>query len=501
MTDAIDTTSLRGFAPRGDVVQKAVPITADRLSAAAGSPRVWMMRYRLVLLAVDVVAMTTSTAIGYGLRFGTGPAPHNYLAYAAGIVVGWLLALQNAGGYDIRHLATGATEAKIVLRATAVTVSVLATYCYATKTEMARGFVVGVIPVGVILLFIGRALTRQFVNYRRRNGEWVHRILAVGTTESVHHLLEVTERATGAGLNVVGVCVEDSPKGAVIGAGVEVVGGVRDAAATAQLIDADVVAVTSSGLGPRGVRELGWELEGTGRGLVIAPALTEIAGPRVRVSPVEGLPLVWLEQPQLGRLPRLMKRSLDLVVGVLMTLVALPFLLVVAIAIKLDSRGPVFYRQRRLGVHGSEFMVLKLRTMFVDADARRVDYLQLNDSDGGGVLFKMRRDPRITRVGRLLRQFSIDELPQLLQVVTGRMSLVGPRPLAVEDSTYTGSARRRLLVRPGLTGLWQVSGRSDLSWDDAVRLDLYYVENWSLGVDIGILARTILAVVRRTGAY
>ncbi len=179
----------------------------------------------------------------------------------------------------------------------------------------------------------------------------------------------------------------------------------------------------------------------------------------------------------------------------------MPVLLISAAAIKLNSRGPVFFRQRRLGVHGTEFTVLKLRTMFVDAESRRDHILELNEQDGGGVLFKIREDPRVTRIGKLLRQFSIDELPQLLHVITGRMSLVGPRPLAAADSTYTGAARRRLLVRPGLTGLWQVSGRSDLSWDDAVRLDLYYVENWSLGGDLGILARTIFAVLRRSGAY
>jgi lipopolysaccharide/colanic/teichoic acid biosynthesis glycosyltransferase len=210
---------------------------------------------------------------------------------------------------------------------------------------------------------------------------------------------------------------------------------------------------------------------------------------------------MWLEQPQLGRVPRTIKRSLDLVGGLVLLLCALPMLLVAACAIKLNSRGPLVFRQRRLGVHGSEFMVLKLRTMYVDAEERREHVLELNEQDGGGVLFKIRQDPRVTRVGRFLRQFSIDELPQLIHVITGRMSLVGPRPLAAADSTYTGSARRRLLVRPGLTGLWQVSGRSDLSWDDAVRLDLYYVENWSLGGDLGILARTIFAVLRRHGAY
>jgi exopolysaccharide biosynthesis polyprenyl glycosylphosphotransferase len=342
---------------------------------------------------------------------------------------------------------------------------------------------------------------RGLARRRRVDGGWCYRILAVGTTESVQHLIEVTDRARGAGLKVVGVCVEDSPRDTEVAAGVRVVGGVQDAAEAAAHIDADVVAVTGNGIGPSSVRRLGWSLEGSGRGLVMAPALTEIAGPRVHVSPVEGLPLFWLEQPQLGRLPRVLKRSLDLVGATVLLLVALPVLLVTAVLVKTTSSGPVLFRQRRLGVHGREFTILKFRSMYADAEAQRAVVIDQNEQDGGGVLFKIRRDPRVTPVGRWIRRLSIDELPQLVNVITGSMSLVGPRPLAAIDSTYTGAARRRLLVRPGITGLWQVSGRSELSWDDAVRLDLYYVENWSLGLDFSILVRTIFALLLRRGAY
>ena len=328
-----------------------------------------------------------------------------------------------------------------------------------------------------------------------------YRILAVGTSDSVHHLFDTTVRAKNAGLKIVGACVEDAAVGTTIATGVPVVGGVLDAAKHAAEVNADVVAVTGSGLGPRGVRELGWQLEGTNRGMVLAPALTEIAGSRVHVSPVEGLPLVWLEQPQLGRVPRIVKRTVDVLGGLLALTLASPVLLVTAIAIKATSRGPVFFRQKRLGINGTEFSILKFRSMYADAEQRRQELLELNEQDGGGVLFKIRSDPRITRVGKWIRKFSIDELPQLVHVVSGTMSLVGPRPLAAIDSTYTGSARRRLLVRPGVTGLWQISGRSETSWDDAVRMDLYYVENWSLGLDLSILLRTVYAVLARKGAF
>ena len=468
----------------------------------AGLAPLWAVRYRIGLVTIDLCAIITATVFGFAVRFGSldsGASARSFLFLALIICLGWIVALQAAGGYEIRHLASGPEEAKRVLRASAVTVSVLAIACYATKIQVARGFVVGVIPAGVVLLLIGRAAIRSVVTARRKRGEWSNRIVAVGTRDSVQHLLDVTRRAPGAGLMIVGACVEDAEAGSELAPGVPVLGGVRDAARAAEQIRADVVAVASSGLGPRAVRELGWELEGTGRGLVMAPALTEIAGPRVHVSPVEGLPLFWLEQPQLGRLPRLVKRTLDLVGASLLLLLALPVLMTTALAIKMTSRGPVFFRQRRLGTNGTEFMILKFRSMYADAESRRD--LELNEQDGGGVLFKMRRDPRVTPVGRIIRALSIDELPQLVHVVTGTMSLVGPRPLAAIDSTYTGSARRRLLVRPGLTGLWQVSGRSELSWDDAVRLDLYYVENWSLGLDVSILGKTILAVLGRKGAY
>lgn len=482
------------------------PAARDQPELASGAHRPsWTTRYRAALIALDAAAIVLAVVAGYVFRFAAdlfSAAPTlNYLVYGGALAIIWMVALQYAGGYEIRHLATGPTEAKVVVRASAIAVSVLAIYCYATKTQVARGFVVAVVPFGIVLLLAGRASARWFVNRRRRNGEWVHRILAVGTTDSVRQLLEVTERAPRAGLRIVGACVEDSGVGEEIGSAVRVLAGTRDAAAVAQRIDADVVAIASGGLGSHGVRELGWALEGTGRGLVIAPALTQIAGPRVHVSPVEGLPLMWLDQPQLGRLARALKRSMDLIGGLFLLLLALPVLLVAAFAIKVDSKGPLFYRQRRLGLNGTEFTMLKLRSMYDGSDQVRDSLLDRNEQAGGGVLFKLRRDPRMTTVGKVIRRFSIDELPQLAHVISGRMSLVGPRPLAARDSTYDGAARRRLLVRPGLTGLWQVRGRSTLSWEDSVRLDLYYVENWSLALDLTILCRTIIAVLTRAGAY
>ena len=250
---------------------------------------------------------------------------------------------------------------------------------------------------------------------------------------------------------------------------------------------------------PGELRRLAWQLEGSGVDLVVAPQLTDIAGPRVHIRPVEGLPLLYVEEPTLSGVGWLFKNLLDRFVAALGLLLFSPVMVAVAIGIRAGDKGPVFFRQRRVGREGKIFSVWKFRTMYVDAEERRATLVDQNESDG--LFFKIRDDPRVTPFGRFLRASSLDELPQLINVLLGEMSLVGPRPLPAEDGDYLGDVRRRLLVRPGITGLWQVSGRSDLSWDDAVRLDLYYVDNWSLTFDLTIMWKTIGVVLRSKGAY
>ena len=256
----------------------------------------------------------------------------------------------------------------------------------------------------------------------------------------------------------------------------------------------------SSGLTSASVRRLAWALEGSGVDLVVGTAFTDVAVPRIHVRPVSGLPLLQLAAPEFAGGRRLLKRTLDVVASALGLVILSPLLAATALAVRLTSPGPAFFCQQRIGLGGRPFTLYKFRSMTVDAESRRAELLQHNVSDG--VLFKMPDDPRVTRVGRLLRRTSIDELPQLVNVLRGEMSLVGPRPpLQSEVEQYEDDVHRRLLVRPGLTGLWQVSGRSDLSWSEAVRLDLYYVENWSGALDAEILWRTVFAVLRGEGAH
>jgi exopolysaccharide biosynthesis polyprenyl glycosylphosphotransferase len=267
-----------------------------------------------------------------------------------------------------------------------------------------------------------------------------------------------------------------------------------------QEIGADTIAVCGpASLESYELRKLAWQLEGTGLDLVVVPQVTDVTGPRIHVRPVDGLPLLTVEEPTLSGLSLVAKAALDRLTALLGLLVLSPVLLGIALAIKLTDKGPVMFRQTRIGYQGKAFKVWKFRTMYTDAEQRLAELRDRNESDG--LLFKMRDDPRVTPIGRHLRALSLDELPQLINVLLGQMSLVGPRPLPTEDDDYQGDVRRRLLVRPGITGLWQISGRSELTWDDAVRLDLHYVDNWSLAYDLGILWRTVSVVLTRRGAY
>jgi exopolysaccharide biosynthesis polyprenyl glycosylphosphotransferase len=372
---------------------------------------------------------------------------------------------------------------------------------YVAKIEVSR-FAVGVaLPGATLLTLIGRFCARKVLHRARSRGLALNRMLVVGNLNDVVELVTAVRREPHAGLLPVGVCLtRRSGRMDVPGPPIPVLGGLGDVLSAVNRLDADMVAVCSSrGVSADGMRRLAWELEGTGVDLVVAPALTNIAGPRVHVRPVAGLPLLHVEEPVFRGAGQLAKSTFDRVAALLLLVLLSPLLLGAALLIKLSSPGAVFFRQERIGYKGDPFRVWKFRTMYADAEARLAELLEHNETDG--LLFKIQDDPRITPVGKWLRRFSIDELPQLFNVLVGEMSLVGPRPLPTKAEDYEGDVRRRLLVRPGITGLWQVSGRSDLPWEDAVRMDLYYVDNWSLIFDFEILWRTVFAVFRASGAY
>jgi exopolysaccharide biosynthesis polyprenyl glycosylphosphotransferase len=465
--------------------------------------RVWRSRWTAGLVATDVALLSAALVAALVRRFGVDSATAtagglSYAMIAVAIGLGWSLSLASAGAYETRHLGTGAEEYKRVAVGTLQLWAAVAIGCYSAKLQVARGFVVVALPLGLLLLLAGRLIARRALVAARSRGLSLHRVVVVGDRPAVAALAVELRREKAAGFSVVGACLAEP--GARFRAADElpVLGTLEEIPAIIRRHGADTVAVASA-VPAETVRRLAWELEGSGVDLVVAPSVVDVAGPRVSVRPVAGMPLLHVDEPEFTGGKRVAKVVLDRLLAGVAVLALAPLLLPVGLAIRLGSPGPALFTQVRIGRDGREFRVVKFRTMYADAEARLAELAGRNET--GGLLFKITEDPRITPVGRLLRRTSVDELPQLFNVLRGDMSLVGPRPLPVKDIDFTGDVRRRLLVRPGITGLWQVNGRSQLSWEDSVRLDLYYVENWSIALDVTILARTAGAVLRGTGAW
>ncbi len=450
-------------------------------------------------------AVLISIAVGAGVFLRWGEPHHVSIANAAiAFVLAplWLGLLAASRAYERQRINVGTEQFKAIFEASVRMAALVAFLSYATDTDVSRGFFLLALPGGFLALIVGRLAARTWLHQARRSGRCVHRVLAVGHAADIEHLVAQLQKRDAHGLRVVAACTSARPDGdGQLVAGVPILGSPTDARSAAAQVRADTVAVTSSGvLGRQGLRRLAWQLEGSDTGLLLTPELTDVAGPRVNVRPVGALSLLQVSEPKFSSAGKLFKAAFDRVVAALALLVLSPVLLAIAVWIKLDSRGPVLFRQTRSGIDGEPFRLVKFRSMVPAAEELLIDLTGSNE--GSGVLFKIRRDPRVTRAGRVLRRLSLDELPQLWNVVTGQMSLVGPRPpLPSEVEKYGHDVRRRLLVKPGLTGLWQVSGRSELSWEESVRLDLYYVENWSFALDVMILARTVTAVIAGRGAY
>ncbi|MEU9886690.1 sugar transferase [Sphaerisporangium sp. NPDC051011] len=480
-------------------------MTATSLSrpvTAASAPS-WVGRYQRRLVAGDALVVCAVVVGSYGGRFGWRPPVMAGVPYhLVGLVIAaaWLLCLHQTRSYDGRMLGYGIDEYRRVANGSLYLAAFVGITCYVLDLPLARGFVALACPVGTAALLGWRCAARTWLRrLRARDASWSHRVLVVGTEFRVTHLIRELRREAQAGYAVAGVCLSDGYDDALPSLpDVPVLGTVDDVRRAVTRAGADTVAATGLTI-PR-MRALAWELEDMGVNLIVAPALTDVTGPRIHTRPVGGLPLLHVEAPELAGPRRTAKDLLERAVAALAVLALLPVLAVVALAVRLDSPGPAIFRQTRVGLGGRRFTVYKFRSMVVDAEAALADLAARNEKDA--VLFKIRHDPRVTRVGRFIRKWSLDELPQLFNVVRGDMSLVGPRPpLPSEVARYGRDAARRLLVRPGITGLWQVSGRSDLTWEDSVRLDLYYVENWSFTADLVILWKTIGAVLRRDGAY
>ena len=430
--------------------------------------------------------------------------PYSLLGFV--LFLTWWLMLGAWGSRQTRVLGSGPDEYKRVAAASLWLFGLIATFSYVFRVDTARGYVGIALPIGLAGLLVSRWLLRQHLSIDRQSGRSMSKLLILGGPSAVAHLATSLRTSPHSGYLPIAAYMPGAttPPQAdsdldlpILGTSAEV-SSIIDAI---QYCDADAVAVSAGvQLHPQTLRHLGWELASRNISLIMAPALTDIAGPRIHTQPVAGVPLIHVTTPSLEGGQRVAKRLFDILISGTLILLVSPLMAVVAAVVKCDSRGPVLFRQLRVGIEGKLFHMLKFRSMVVDAEQQLSVLSERNE--GSGVLFKIKNDPRVTRIGRYLRRYSVDELPQLFNIFAGSMSLVGPRPpLPQEVEEYEHDVRRRLLVKPGLTGLWQVSGRSDLSWQDSVRLDLYYVENWSLAGDLVILLRTVRAVFRSTGAY
>lgn len=482
--------------------------------------KVWQKRYARRLLTTDfaVLAFVVGSVqlfwLGFddtaNFRFPTSPSDQyggevSYGVVSAAILAAWMCVLIAVGSVDSRVMGAGYTEYRKITDSGIGLFAAVATLMFLLKLDVARGYLVLTFVLGISGLLFARIAWRRWLKSHRARGDYSNQVVLVGSRSSIRHISDELAKQPWAGYHVVGAALAQDPRdsGVLAIGNVPVISdfnGVREAM---DVIGADTAIITGADhLDPQRVRELSWELEKGEYSLVMAPSLTDVSGPRIHSRPVAGLPLMHVETPRYTGLRAAMKRTFDIVGSLcIIILLALP-MIAVAIMVKATSPGPVLFKQQRVGLDGDEFRMWKFRSMRRDAEQVLAQLDAADRMDPGSVLFKMKDDPRVTRVGRFIRRYSIDELPQVFNVLMGSMSLVGPRPsLAREVAQYEHHVHRRFLVKPGITGLWQVSGRSDLPWDEAVRLDLYYVENWSMTADLVILWRTAQVVLRGSGAY
>ena len=459
--------------------------------------------YILAARLLDAGLLATAAIVAWVLVGGVHllpPSTFGALTWVVPVVVLWCGLLQLGGAYSVGRISDIEHDLRGVARASTALGAGVVIFAYAINWELSRMLVGVTFGLGLLFLLMSHLVVRRSLQRAHRGGLYLQRVVAVGSRHAIEDLTSVLRRSRWVGLEVVAACVPDTEAWEPINS----INWVFPPSTLPEVVKDTgaeyVFLLHGAGESSRHVRRIAWSLEGTGARLAVVPQLTDIAHGRIRPRPIVGLPLIELEQPQLSGPEAMFKRVLDVVGAIAAFMLFSPLIALVALLIKLEDRGPVFFRQVRVGADGQEFGCYKFRSMTVDAD-KGPDSLQARHGDGE--LFpKIKSDARITRVGKFIRRHSIDELPQLLNVLKGEMSLVGPRPSQPwEVANYRGDLTRRLMVRPGMTGLWQVSGRSDLDAEESERLDLYYVDNWSIWHDLLILWRTLRVVVDGRGAY
>jgi exopolysaccharide biosynthesis polyprenyl glycosylphosphotransferase len=474
--------------------------------------RDWEIRYSRKLIWTDISVIFFAVIFAQLLRYGPQAVNDEiqvfndvdivvtYSALSVVLILTWLMMLVAFDTRKSHLLGIGAEEYKQVATATFGTFGTFGILAFLFDTHIGRGYLLLALPTGLLLLLLSRWLWRKRLHQQRARHRNLYRVLLVGDREKSKHVAREISRNQNAGFELVGAIVEKQ-NGQNLLPGIPVVGEISSMLKTIDELQIDTLIMTSSdAISLPDMQKLGWELEARNIDLIVSAALTDIAGPRIHTRQVSGLPLIHVEFPEFTGLRKFSKRIFDLLGATILIVILSPILLIVALLVKFTSPGKIFYAQQRVGIAGSTFPMFKFRSMVENADDQLQSLLDLQGTSGLP-LHKIENDPRITSVGKFIRRYSLDELPQLVNVLIGNMSLVGPRPQRESEvAFYDPHHHRRLLKKPGITGLWQVSGRSSLSWEESIRLDLYYVENWSLMGDFVILFRTIKAVLRANGA-
>ena len=459
-----------------------------------------MSPYRTRLIVTDSIMISIS--IGVGLLISSRATEWainpTFAIYGTPVVIGilWLVLLLVRGSYDRRIIGLGTEEFRRVVSATLVLFAVVAGLSYLIRADISRAYAFASLPLGLILIGISRFSWRQWLYRARKHGNFLSKIIVIATPKNSQALADKLDQGSYAGYEVVDQMAlpENTDSEQVV----------LDWFALVDLSikrsNASAIAIDPGDDAPYEIiRQLSWQIEGRNLDLLISPGALDIAGPRLSVRPAAGLPLLHLDEAVLSRSQRASKRALDVLGSMVALVLFSPLMLGSALAVRLTSRGPLIYKQIRVGHAGHTFTMYKFRTMLANADSRITELRDTHEFDDP--MFKLTNDPRVTKVGGFLRRWSLDETLQLFNVLGGSMSLVGPRPHPQDDvDRYHVNAYRRLALKPGMTGLWQVQGRSDLAWDQAIQLDLHYVEKWSLEADIFILAKTIRAVLQAKGA-
>jgi len=502
---AFDVGSIGTLGPQAPALASPAPRigSASRpLNQSRRTTRLWLSRYRTQAVMGDLTVSSGAALTLYLVRFSSGELGQTWPLLLVPAL--WVLALMIVQTYRAQFLGSGSDEYRAVGRAATLVGCSVALFSYVGDFKLPRAVVLPLVPALFLAsLVIHWQLRRRLVG-RRKGGSCLLNTVAVGRADSVRAMIREIQSAPESGMRIVGACVSGLDGGdgdEDLIEGVPIFGPPESALDAVDSLGAEIVAVSSHpDLAGQMLRRLGWALAEREVDLVVAPGIVEVAGPRLSLRPAAGLSLLHVERPinSGGRI--MVKRALDVVMALSISVLIVPVVLVIAALVKVTSNGPAFFLQERVGARGERFRMVKFRTMVVGAE--QLGATILTGHDKNVVLFKDPLDPRITRMGWILRKYSLDELPQLVNVLLGDMSLVGPRPpLPREVANYEPDAVQRLRVRPGMTGLWQISGRSDLSWEQSLRLDLWYVDNWSPVLDLQILVRTAKAVLAGKGAY